>query len=122
MRLRGGAADFAEVVLNLAGGAVAFFAGVGEVTAGTGVEGADEHELGGEGDGHFGAGDVDAAVFHGLAEDFECAALELGEFVEEEDAVVGEADFSGLGNGAAADESDVADGMVGRAEGAGGDE
>jgi hypothetical protein len=49
-------------------------------------------------------------------------AAEFGEFVEEEDAVVGDADFAGGGNDAAADEADVGDGVVGGAEGARGDE
>jgi len=54
--------------------------------------------------------------------DFEGLAAELGEFVEEKDAVVGDADFAGGGVHAAADEADVGDGVVRRAEGADGDE
>jgi len=34
-----------------------------------------------------------------LAQDFEGVAVELGQFVEEEDAMVGEADLTGLGDG-----------------------
>ena len=60
-----------------------------------------------------GAGDGDMAVFERLAQDFEDVARELGELVEEEDAVVGEGDFARAGNGAAADEARVGDGVVG---------
>ena len=62
------------------------------------------------------------AVFEGLAQNFENVAGEFGELVEEEDAVVGEGDFAGTGNGAAADETRVGDGVVRGAEGALGDE
>ena len=61
-------------------------------------------------------------VFKRLAQDFEGLTPEFREFVEEEDAVVGDADFARGGNHAAADEADVGDGVVGGAEGARGDE
>ena len=86
------------------------------------VHGGDEHEVGGEGHGAGGAGDGDPGVFQGLAQDFEGLAAELGEFVEEKDAVVGDADFAGRRVHAAADQADVGDGVVRRAEGADGDE
>jgi hypothetical protein len=60
-------------------------------------------------------------ILQGLAEGFEGVATELGELVEEEDAVMGEADLSGAGD-AAADEAHVGDGVMGRAEGAAGEE
>ncbi len=56
----------------------------------------------GKGDAAGGAGDGDFAVFQRLAHDFEGGAFELGEFVEKEDAVMGEADFAGRGIGGAA--------------------
>ena len=71
---------------------------------------------------HGGAGDGDHAVFERLAEDFEDVAGELGQLVEEEQAVVGEGDFAGARDHAAADEAGVGDGVVGRAEGPVGDE
>jgi hypothetical protein len=43
------------------------------------------------------ADDGDVAFFERLAEGFEGVAAELGELVEEEDAVVGEAGFAGTG-------------------------
>ena len=71
---------------------------------------------------HGGAGDGDHAVLEGLAEDFEDVAGELGELVEEEEAVVGEGDFAGARDHASADEAGVGYGVVGGAEGAVGDE
>ena len=117
-----GTADALAVFLDEGRAAAAFAFGVAIVAAGAGVHGGDEHEAGGEGHAADGAGDGDFAVFEGLAHDFEGAAAELGEFVEEEDAVVGHTDFAGAGIGAAAEEAGVADGVVGGAEGAGGDE
>ena len=116
------AADFGDVALDHGRGAHALAGLVVEVAAGAGVHGGGEHEAGGEAERHGGAGDGDDAVLEGLAEDFEDVAGELGELVEKEEAVVGEGDFAGAGDHAAADEAGVGDGVVGRAEGAMGDE
>src|SRR5207253_2377406 len=77
-----------------------------------GVHGGDEHEVGGVGDGALGARDGDYFVFEGLAQDFEDVLAEFGQFVEEEDAPVGEADFAGARHAASADKTRVADGVV----------
>ncbi|MEI2701471.1 MAG: hypothetical protein V9E83_03610 [Baekduia sp.] len=82
---------------------LADFAG-GHVALGGRVHGGDEHEAGGEADGGVRAGDGDDVVFEGLAERFEDDAGELGEFVEEEHAVVGEGDLAGARDHAAADD------------------
>jgi hypothetical protein len=49
----------------------------------------------GKGERHVHAGDGDDAVFEGLTEDFENIAGELGQLVEEEQAVVRERNFAG---------------------------
>ncbi len=116
------AADALAVFLDEGRATAAFAFGIAIIAAGAGVHSGDKHEAGGEGHAADGAGDGDFAVFEGLAHDFEGAAAELGEFVEEEDAIVGHADFAGARVGTAAEESGVADGVVGGAEGAGGDE
>jgi hypothetical protein len=72
--------------------------------------------------GSCGARYRDFAVFEGLAEDFEGGTAVFGEFVEEENAVVGEGNFARARVGAAAEEANVGDGVVGTAEGAAGDE
>jgi len=92
-----------------------------KLPARTGVHGGGEHETGGEGERHEGAGDGDGAVFERLAEDLEHVAGGLGQFVEEDQAVVREGDLAGTGDHAAADKASVGDGVVGRAEGPVGD-
>lgn len=97
-----GAADAGSVALDLGEGAAAGVGGVAGITTGAGVHGADEHESGGEGDFGGAAGNGDLSVFEGLAQNFEGIAAEFGEFVEEEDALMGEGDFSGTREGSAA--------------------
>ena len=57
-----------------------------------------------------------------MAEGFKDGAGEFGDFVEEEDAEVGEGDFAGFGFVAAADDGDGGRGVVRGAEGASGDD
>lgn len=81
-----GAREFGEVAFHLS---FADLSG-GHVAPGCGVHGGDEHEGSGEADGGVGACDGDDVIFERLAECFEDGPWELGEFVEEEDAVVRE--------------------------------
>jgi hypothetical protein len=62
--------------------------------------------------------DRDDAIFERLAERLERAAPELRELVEEEDAVVGEADLAGSWRVSASNEPDLADRVMRRAKGA----
>ena len=117
-----GAADAGEVVFAAAGGFVAFAGGVAEVAAAAGVHGGDELESGGVGDVGAGAGDGGSSAFQGLAEGFEGGTGEFGEFVEEEDAAVGEADFAGPGAVAAAGEGGLGGAVMRFAEGGAHDE
>ena len=111
------AADLAEVVLDLAGRAAAFAGGIAVEAALAGIHGGHQHEAGGEAERHGGAGDAERAIFQRLAEHFENVARKLREFVEEEHAVVRQADFAGTRHaGAAADQAGVGDGVVRRAE------
>src|ERR1051326_9123605 len=77
---------------------------------------------GGIGERGGGAGEGELAVFEGLAHDFEHFALELGQLVEEENAVMSEADLAGPGDRATADEAGIGDRVVRRAERASGDQ
>ena len=97
MRSRQRPGDFLAVTCDLVGGVAAGAFGVAVVAAGAGVHGGDELEARGEVAFHRGAADGDVAVFQRFAQHFEDAAVEFGQFVEEEDAVVGEADSPGLG-------------------------
>ena len=62
------------------------------------------------------AHDGDAAVLQRLAQRLQRRARELGQLVEEQDAVVGQARLAGRGHAAAADEADGGDQVVRRAE------
>ncbi len=76
----------------------------------------------GKAERHGGARDGDGVIFQGLAQDLEDVAGKLRQLVEKEQAVVGQRDLAGPGDDAAADQPGVGDGVVGRAEGALGDE
>ena len=112
-----GPGNLRPVLLDLERTARAAVPAVAEVPAGTRVHGRDEQEPAREDETACGAADGHLAVFERLAQDFERGAFELRQFVEEEHAVVREADLARLGIGAAADESGVADRVVRRAEG-----
>ena len=80
------------------------------------VRGGDEHEAGRERHHPLRADDRDAAVLERLAERLEARAGELGQLVEEQDAVVGERGLAGRRRGAAADQAGRRDRVVRRAE------
>src|ERR1700741_5040213 len=86
---------FGEVAGDLVLRADALAAGVIEVAARARIQGCGEYESCGIGNRPRGACDGDDAVFDRLAEDFERFAAELGELVEEENAMMREADFAG---------------------------
>jgi hypothetical protein len=87
-----------------------------------GVHRSRQHKGGREGQRHRGAADRHLPVFERLPEDFEDRTVELGQLVEEEHAVVREADLARPRHGPAATQARVADRVVRRAEGARGDE
>jgi hypothetical protein len=68
------------------------------MTAWAWVQRHDKGETSGIGEGGGVAGEGDEPILQGLAEGFEGIAAELGQLVEEEDAVVGEADPPGVGH------------------------
>jgi hypothetical protein len=80
------------------------------------VHGRGQHELGGEGDGASCPRDRHDAVFQRLTKHLQHAHAELGQLVEKENAAVGQTNLARAGPAAAADEADVADRVVGRAE------
>src|SRR5690606_17885353 len=109
--------DAAEVVLAAGGDLRAGARRVGEIAALAGVRRGDEEEAAGVADMGIGAGDDDLAGLDRLAQGFEHGAGELGEFVEEEDAVVGEADLARFRAPPAADDGRHRRGMVRLAKG-----
>ena len=108
--------DAGAILLNLLGGAGAGPPSVAVIAAEAGIHRGHQHEAGREGDGAGGPGDGDHAVFQGLAQHLQGGALEFRQFVQEEDAVVGQAHLPRPGGGAAADEPGVGDGVVRRPE------
>jgi hypothetical protein len=82
--------DFRDVALDHGRGALAVAGAVVVETAGARVHGGGEHEARGESEGPAGAGDAHSGIFKRLAQDFEDVARELGQFVKNEQAVVGE--------------------------------
>lgn len=93
--------DAGAVALDHDGCAGALVLGIAAVSAVAGIHGGDEHEAGRVGDGHEGPGDGDPAILQGLAQDLQDVFLEFGEFIEKEDAVVGEGDLPRSGGIAA---------------------
>ena len=88
----------------------------GRAAAAAGIGGGDELEAGGEAGGARGAGDDDAGVLERLPQGLQDALGELGQLVEEQHAVMGEADLAGMRNAAAADEAGLGRGVVRAAE------
>ena len=82
--------------------------GVSAEPAGARVHRGEELEARGKAQRAAAAGDGDRALLERLAQRLEDVAAELGELVEEEDAVVGEADLARPRDGSAADEGRVA--------------
>lgn len=75
------------------------------MAAAAGVAGGDEREPGGEGEPGLRPDHRDEAVLERLTERLERVAPELGQFVQEQDSGVRQADFSGSGNRSAADQT-----------------
>ena len=112
------AAHLRAVGADALGRATAASTAVAQPAAGAGIHRADEQEPRGERRLGVGTRDGDDAVFERLTQGLERATPELGQLVEEEDTVVGEADLAGARTVAPADEPDLADRVVRRAEGA----
>ena len=98
------ARDSAAIFLDLQRRAFAGSLGVAQVSARTGIHGGDEHDLGRKGDDRMDSADGDVAVLQRLTDGLEDVAGELGEFVKKQDAVMGEAELAGRGDGASANE------------------
>ncbi|MCY1286997.1 hypothetical protein D9M70_359800 [compost metagenome] len=98
------AGQFGAVALDLLRAAAAASAGVAEISTGAGVHGRDELETGGKAHLVVGAGDDDLAALQRFAQDLQDLAVELGELVEEEHALVSQGDLAGLRSAATANQ------------------
>ena len=108
-----GPTDSTPIALDLSGRAPTFPGGVPQIAAGTGIHGGDQHERAGESDFSCASGDGHIGIFQRLAKDFEGGSFEFGEFIEKEHPVMGQGNLTWSWNGAAPQEPDVADGVMG---------
>src|SRR6185437_13834019 len=111
------AGDLGHIALNHGWRAETLARFVIKKTTGARIHGCGEHEARRKTQRHGGASDGDGMVFKRLPHHLQDVARELGQLVEEKEAVVGEGNFAGARDNAAADETRVGDGVVGRAEG-----
>ena len=112
------AGDAVAITLDLNAGATALALRITVKSARAGVHRGNENEFGGECHGSGSTGNGHLAVLDRLAHDLKRGAFEFRQFIEEEDAVVGDTDLTRRGIGRSAEETDIADGMMRRAEGA----
>jgi len=98
------AAELALVARHLVGRAAAAALCTAPEAAGAGVHGRNQLEARRKLRAVRGAGDGDAAGLQRLAQGLQRAAAEFGEFVQEQCAVVGQGDLTGLGRRAPADQ------------------
>jgi hypothetical protein len=89
------AGELVAIAGDLVGRAAAAPVRVTVVAAGAGVHGRHQLEAGREFGPACGAGDGDVTALQGFAQGFEDTALELRQFIKEQHAVVGQADFAG---------------------------
>jgi hypothetical protein len=91
-------------------------AGLKGIAAAAGIHRRNQHEARRVGDAMIGAGDRDRAILERLAQRVEHARLELGQFVEEQHAMMGKRDLAGSCTDAAAGEGRHARRMMRAAE------
>ena len=114
--------DAVAVALDLDTGAAALALRVAVKSARAGIHRGDENKFGRKCHGSSRTGYGHLAILDWLAHDLERGAFEFRQFIEEEDAVVGNADLARRWVCGSTEESDIADGVVRRAEGAFGNE
>ncbi len=116
--IENGARETFLVEGDLSVGTGAFVSLVAKIAARTGVHGGNEHEIGGVGDVLVGARNGDRTVFEGLAEGFENRAGVFGDFVKEENTVMGKGNFTRGDMSTTTDDGDGAGRVMRCAEGA----
>ena len=89
---------------------------ISEIPARTRVHGRHHHEARGEGGRTQGPGDRDRALFERLAKHLQTAAMKLGQFIKEQNAMVRQADFTGCGSAPSSYHTGIGDGVVRRSE------
>jgi hypothetical protein len=110
------------ITLHLGRTATAFAFQVAKVATRARIHRGDEHELRGESDAARSAGNGNFSVFEWLAHYFQCRSFEFRQFVEEKDTIVSETHFARVWECPAAEQPNVADGVMRRAKWSRGDE
>src|SRR6266700_776266 len=110
------AGDALPIPLHLKRPATAFALQIAKMAAWTGIHCRNEHQLRGKRDATCRARHGDLPVFERLAQYFQRRSLKLGQLIEKKDAVVGDAYFTGIRKRAAAEQPNVADGVMRVAE------
>src|SRR5438128_6035262 len=116
------ARDPLAIALDLHRTAAAFAFEVAEISARARVHRRHQHEFTWEGEAAGRARDRYFSVFERLTHHFQRRSFELRQLIEKKDAIVGEAHFARSGERTAAEQTDVADGVMGRSERSRGDE
>ena len=114
--------DPRQVALDQRRRAGALVQRIAEKAALAGIHGRRQHEARRKGQRHRRPADRDLAVLERLAQHVEHVALEFGQLVQKQDAVVRQADFAGTRQRAAADQPRIGNGVVRRAERPGADQ
>src|SRR6058998_2095223 len=104
------------IALHLKRPATAFALQVAKIAAWTGIHRRNEHQLRWKSEAACRARHGDLPVFERLAHYFQRRSLKLGQLIEKEHAVVRDAYFTGIRKRAAAEQPNVADGVMRVAE------
>ena len=99
--------NLGDVALDHRRGALAIAGAVIVESARAGIHGGGQHKARGKRERHGGAGNRDRAILKWLPQDFEHVAGKLGEFVEKKQAIMGERNFAGARDHAAADQPSI---------------
>ena len=101
------AGDAAHIALDGQRRAGALVARIGGKTAGAGIHGRHQHDVGRVSHRYLGPGDGHLPGLQRLAQHFQHILAKLGQFVQEQHAVVGQAHLTRFGYGPAADQARV---------------
>src|SRR5437667_1829970 len=104
------------IALHLKRPTTAFAFQIAKIAARAGIHRRNEHELRRKSDTACCARDRNLPVFERLAHYFQRRSLELGQLIKKKDAVVRDAHFTGIRKRAAAEQPNVADGVMRVAE------
>src|SRR5690554_2660210 len=111
-------AYFVQVFLHHPGAADTFFFGMVIITAGAGVHACNQHKISRIVDRNLGPGDGDPSFFERLPQYFKNCAFKFRQLIQKQYPIMGKGNLTWLRISPSTYQSDIADSMVGRAEGA----